>query len=54
MRKENLMVALASGEFDRRKARMPYPGLTVVARLFKIPVRKLENYRANHISRKHR
>jgi hypothetical protein len=54
MRQINPKVELASGEYDLRKRKGLEPGIAPVARLFGIQRRKLDNYRANYISRKSR
>jgi hypothetical protein len=52
-REPNPKAALASGEYDRRKANgQQQPGVAPIARLFGVSPRQLENYRANHLSRR--
>jgi hypothetical protein len=49
----NPKAAVASGEFDRRRASgIQQPGIAHIERLFGLRPRQLANYRANTLSRK--
>lgn len=53
MREPNPKAALASGEYDRRRANgIREPGIAHIERLFGLRPRQLANYRANYHSRK--
>jgi hypothetical protein len=52
MRRSDPQVELASGEYDRRKAKGYQLGIVVIERLFKLRPNSLRNYRANYYSRK--
>jgi hypothetical protein len=55
VREPSLKAALASGEFDRRRAAgIQSPGIVVMERLFKLRPQQLKYYRANYLSRKRR
>jgi hypothetical protein len=52
MRRSDPRLALASGEYDRRKANgQQQPGIAPIARLFGLRPKQLANYRANNLSR---
>jgi hypothetical protein len=49
----NPKAALASGEYDRRKANgAAQPGIAVIERPFGLRPKQLANYRANYLSRR--
>jgi len=52
-RQPNPKAAIASGEYDRRKASgIQQPGIEHIERLFGLRKGQLASYRANHLSRR--